>query len=368
MWNIKKLSEIPKFREIPSFSKGKIKAIFYEGLPFMRKETEVFAYMGIPESENRVPGVVLVHGGGGTAFYEWVEIWNKKGYAAISMDLCGCIPEKENEKWKKHKNGGPDGWDKSFSQIDREISDQWPFHAISDIKLANTLLSSFPEVDESKIGITGISWGGYLTCIAAGVDSRFKFAIPVYGCGFLMETKFFKNLKLMKDYKREKWLKLWDPANYLDKVTMPMFWINGTNDSGYSLSAFQKSYNLTKGKNTLSIKVRMPHSHQDGWHPEEIYVFADSICKGGTPLPEIKNYGIERNIGWVEFESEIPVVKAELNFTKDNKHWRENRWEILPAEIKGKRAKAKIPYSTKAFYFNITDRRNLVVSSPHIEI
>ena len=42
-----------------------------------------------------------------------------------------------------------------------------------------------PGVDPDRIGVTGISWGGYLTCIVAGVDPRFRFAAPVYGCGFL---------------------------------------------------------------------------------------------------------------------------------------------------------------------------------------
>ena len=33
---------------------------------------------------------LLVHGGEGTAFREWAELWAKRGYAAIAMDLAGC--------------------------------------------------------------------------------------------------------------------------------------------------------------------------------------------------------------------------------------------------------------------------------------
>ena len=36
-----------------------------------------------------------------------------------------------------------------------------------------------------RVGMTGISWGGYLTSLVCGLDSRLKFAIPVYGCGHL---------------------------------------------------------------------------------------------------------------------------------------------------------------------------------------
>ena len=77
------------------------------------------------------------------------------------------------------------GWDASFGQIDAPLEDQWPYHAVSAVVLAHSLLRSYPEVDASRIGVTGISWGGYLTCIVAGIDDRLKCAVPVYGCGFL---------------------------------------------------------------------------------------------------------------------------------------------------------------------------------------
>ena len=38
-----------------------------------------------------------------------------------------------------------------------------------------------------------ISWGGYLTCIVAGLDNRFKAAVPVYGYGFLHENSVWLN-------------------------------------------------------------------------------------------------------------------------------------------------------------------------------
>lgn len=47
------------------------------------------------------------------------------------------------------------------------------------------------QVDADKTCLTGISWGGYLTCIVAALDNRFKAAAPVYGCGYMDELKFF---------------------------------------------------------------------------------------------------------------------------------------------------------------------------------
>ena len=82
-----KIYEVPEIFEEPSLDQGDTKAIFYETLSFKGKPTRAFAYIGIPKSDKPVPAMVLVHGGGGKAFYEWVKIWNDRGYAAISMSL-----------------------------------------------------------------------------------------------------------------------------------------------------------------------------------------------------------------------------------------------------------------------------------------
>ena len=75
-----------------------------------------------------------------------------------------------------------------FGAIDQPVTDQWTYHAVADVILAHSLVLSFPEVDPNRTALTGISWGGYLTCIVAGLDDRFKAAVPVYGCGFLDEN------------------------------------------------------------------------------------------------------------------------------------------------------------------------------------
>ena len=59
-------------------------------LPWQGKPTKVFAWLGLPKNRaGKVPGVVLVHGGGGTAFKEWVQKWNDHGFAAISIAVEG---------------------------------------------------------------------------------------------------------------------------------------------------------------------------------------------------------------------------------------------------------------------------------------
>ncbi len=372
-WNIAALSQPPQSYPAEGMAAPEVHAIYYDGPPFQGKPTRVFAWYGIPKliPGEKAPAMVLVHGGGGTAFADWVRLWVSRGYAAIAMDLCGSLPKRIDDKWQRHDWAGPPGWG-GFDQMDWLQADQWSFHAVTNIVLANSLLRSMPEVDPERVGITGISWGGYLTCIVAAIDQRFKMAVPVYGCGFLMDdTAFTDRLKLLGPEKCRQWMQWWDPGSYLSQVRMPMLWVTGSNDSHYPLNALQQSYRLTTGPRTLTVKLRMPHGHGGpGENPEEIHFFAESHLNHGTPLTKIRGQGREKNCAWANYESDSKIVKAELNYTKDEGDWRKREWDSIPAQLshEKKLVLSSIPEGSRAYYFNLTDERGLVVSSEHAEV
>jgi len=368
-WDLDALGRAPTRVAAEGFESEGLQAILYDGLPWKGKPTRVFAWLGLPKTDApRVPAMVLIHGGGGTAFADWAKLWTGRGYAAIAMDLCGCVPRKLKNGWERHEQGGPPGWG-GFEQIDDAEHDQWTWHAVADAILAHSLLRSLPEVDPDRIGVTGISWGGYLTCIVASLDPRFKFAAPVYGCGFLGEdSTWLDTFAKMGKEKSEKWLGLWDPSRYLKRASMPFLWVNGTNDFAYPLDSYQKSYRLAPTDRTLAVRIRMPHAHGGpGEKPEEIHAFADSLFRGGTPLARISGQGLEKDEVWATFASTRPVVRAELLFTKDSGKWQKRAWETAAAKIQGSRAWAAVPEGARAFYLNLVDERGLVVSSEHVE-
>jgi dienelactone hydrolase len=313
--------------------------------------------------------MVLIHGGGGTAFAEWVRLWNKRGYAAIAMDTSGSLPEKapDDKPWgpskKRHEFGGPEGWG-GFAQIDEPITDQWSYHAVAAVIIAHSLVRSFPEIDPKRIGVTGISWGGYLTDIVSGVDPRFRFAVPVYGCGFLGEdSAWLGDFEKLGNGRAKKWLSLWDPSVYLSNSKIPMLWVTGTNDFAYPFPSLQKSYRLPTGPRTLSVRVRMRHGHADGATPEEIFTFADAVLNKGAPLSRITSSGDNS----LRYESRRSIVRAELNYTKDDGRWQDRKWETVPAQLdpKSRTVNIQVPHGATAWYLNLFDDRGLVVSSEH---
>lgn len=369
-WQDESLWKTPKYWDAPGQGDGEIKAIFFEGQPWKGMPTRVFAYYGIPPNavKGKTPAIVLVHGGGGSAFIPWVRLWMNRGYAAISMDTCGCINTGGYVNHLRHEWGGPEGWG-GFDQIDQTPTDQWTYHAVSDVLLAHSLIRSFPEVDLHKIGVTGVSWGGYLTCIVAGVDPRFRFAAPVYGCGFLGDNSvWLDQFRTMGADAAGRWLAKWDPSVYLPQARMPFLWVTGTNDFAYPMDSLQKSYQVTKGTRTLCVRVRMAHGHGGpGENPEEIRVFADAMLAGGKRLARITGTRRQRMRVEAFYDSPVAIVRAELNYTCDKGKWMDRPWETVPAVVDraGGGVWADLPNHVSLYYFNLIDDRNCVVSSEH---
>ena len=193
-FDLETLSKAPATHPADGITAEGVQSFFFEGSSYKGKPTRVFAYYGVPQNElaknanGKFPAMVLIHGGGGTAFDRWVKVWNARGYAAIAMDLCGCVPVGEYGKWQRHEMGGPAGWDASFSQLDDPIEDQWTYQAVSAVALAHSLIRSYPKVDAERIGVTGISWGGYLTSIVAESTIDFNWRFRSMVVDFLVTT------------------------------------------------------------------------------------------------------------------------------------------------------------------------------------
>jgi pimeloyl-ACP methyl ester carboxylesterase len=317
--------------------------------------------------------MVLVHGGGGTAFAWWVRKWNELGYAAIAIDTSGTMPSQEDREGAEplaNPQGGPKGSDHCFTQLDDPIEDQWAYHGTANIILANSFLRALPGVDADRIGLTGISWGGYLTCIAVGVDPRFRFAVPVYGCGFLAEDSGWNQRFIdMTEERREKWKSQWDPSRYLPNARMPMLWINGDMDDCFSLKIMKMSFLLPTGERYLSIQPGMGHSHTSGQAPMEIQTFAEQILHDGRPLAQCAGQGIDDGRAWATFKDVGKAKAVQFVYTTDAGQWLGRKWTPTAAEWDAKtgRASFKRPADATAWYFVVTDDRGLMASSEPVD-
>ncbi|MBI1373257.1 MAG: prolyl oligopeptidase family serine peptidase [Phycisphaera sp.] len=382
-WDVKHLSEPPKFEWVDG--KSPVRSLMYVGEPYNGKPTHVFAYYATPgtlagdtSKDHNLPAMVLVHGGGGTAFAEWAELWAKRGYAAIAMDLAGYRPnEGQNPHQGKNRtrlpDGGPDqGDNEKFGSVDKAPGEQWPYHAVANVVLAHSLIRSFKEVDANRTGLTGISWGGYLTCITAGVDSRFKAAVPVYGCGFLHENSvWLPRFAQFTPEQRQRWVSLWDPSQYLPHVSMPIFFLDGTNDFAYPLDSSMKSVAAVPDSvpKTVRIQVKMPHGHQVGWAPQEIGLFIDSVLIGGDPLPKLGTPEVGDGRVRLAVMSRVKLTKAEMHLTTDETPINKREWQTVAAEVKATGDGAyevtcpAPPGDATVWFLAVTDERGAMVTT-----
>ena len=166
-WSIEELRDPPEVTWLKR--DGRLRQLLYAGEIYQGRPTQVFAYYALPMTNiKKAPAMVLVHGGGGKAFAEWANLWAQRGYVAIAMDLAGRGPDRE-----RLSDGGPDQREEDkFQSIAGGLLDTWTNHAVANVIRAVSLLSAQPEVDPDRIGITGISWGGYLTSLVSGLDHR----------------------------------------------------------------------------------------------------------------------------------------------------------------------------------------------------
>ncbi len=364
--------DLPSLMTTPEFSwhdsQSAVKSLRYNGLQYQKHPTEVFAYYASPAdfgmTDGPYPAMVLVHGGGGAAFKEWARLWASKGYAAIAMDLAGKGAERT-----PLANGGPDhGHEQKFATIDEPVNNQWTYHAVANVLLAHSLIRSFDEVDANRTGVTGISWGGYLTCIVAGVDDRFQFAMPVYGCGFLRDNSVWKDSEFgkMTNTQSDRWHQLWDPARYLPSARMPVIFLNGTNDFAYPVDSHARSSALVRTETLFSLQLRMPHGHLFNF--PEFFHFADQHIRQGVPLPKISSLRIRNNKIRASVSSRTKLVSARLHYTLGPQSENKARsWITRPLTITGSRIHGGAPpVEATAYYVDVRDERKALTSSAFI--
>ena len=277
------------------------RALFLRGEPYHGKTTRAFGYLGVPKAQDgeRVPAVVLVHGGEGFAFPEWVQVWNDRGYAALALCNTGYRPIHEGitafnkkENWFRQEEGkegisGPDN--DAMVHADEDLEEQWMYHGVSLTLLAHNLLRQDSRIDPASIGLVGISWGSVIASIAIGYDPRFAFAVPIYGSGFLDEGIGW----IASLFRPESVKTLWDPGRRLTYVRMPVLWLCWANDPAFSIGPNVKSFDSTPGSE-LSIQLSISHGHPEAWHLPETYRFADAAVRQGPPLIRLREQPSEQ--------------------------------------------------------------------------
>lgn len=149
-----------KFNEIIIETKNVINPEFIE---FVNDDTVIEGFILKPvdyDEKKLYPGILDVHGGPktvyGTVFFHEMQYWANEGYFVFF-----CNPR------------GSDGRGDEFA----DIRGKYGTIDYDDLmKFTDLVLEKYPQIDSSRIGVTGGSYGGFMTNWIIGHTDRFKCA------------------------------------------------------------------------------------------------------------------------------------------------------------------------------------------------
>jgi hypothetical protein len=250
------------------------------------------------------------------------------------------------------------------------------YHAIATSLAASSALHSLPEVDSDRVGVTGVSWGGYFCATVMSLDSRLKLGIPVFGCGFNPRVAngadpAFTDGKIQRD--------AFDPSNFLHRCHKPVLWVSTTNDTSAPPDELERSVRITPGPSTLCLTVNPGHVEPKaiglGQRPEIEYFVDNVFREGAEPLLQLGETIVEGNTLRVPVlaNGAPPVSWASLHFTHDlGKPWPERIWHSARAKDSDGMVTATLPPDAQGkptvAFVNLCDDRDAVVASVPCEI
>ncbi len=368
-----------------------------------RDDSEIFAVIAAPKAPGKHPGMLVLHGGGGSAEVDKAMAWAQRGYVAIAPDLPGIAEPKKltvsKGRWSTLKYG-EGRWiatpDAGSSVV---------FDAVLSAMKSLYLLRAQPDVDTSRIGVVGCSWGGYMTtmvCGLAGEQVRAGFA--VWGCGFYELTSQFNGPKstlgAMPDAERERWLRHLDAGRRVPGMKAAFFIAGATNDFFYWPRAVQATLDAIPGeKNHLYAPnsnhkapvqggsvfdnkpaaaftptpfqpYPTPSGSKANWLAMEVPFFDYYLKDIGQPLPKVSvQHGGDPLLVRFSVTAPGPLAKVEVYWARTNPDVMKREWIALPVTKTGEDLyQAQLSADTSDWFVVASDDRPVTVSSDLIHV
>lgn len=339
-WRFEELAKTPKYRPCPfpeSCYPG-MKALLVEGKGPGDTKAEFFAYYGVPAGkmpDGGWPGVVLTHGGGGTAFPNYVEMWVKKGFATITIDWFNQrpapgltnVPPCEVTVPRIPLPGG---------KRKHHVSN------VANVVIAHSLLRSFPEVNRERTVFVGLSWGSwYGTCVAA-VDGRFKGGVEIY-CGD--RNPLSGSCELVD-------------GRFLPSAKIPLWWVVGTTDRNASPYTLNDGFNACGRLAGLTIINKLGHSHV-GFQFDSVMRSAMAfagMAKGLPRLGEAIVFGGKIRAPVLDEGEGISFASIGYTCDTDAATWK-RRWKYAPAKVVNGFVVADVPDGTVQCFLSAFEKK-----------
>jgi len=211
--------------------------------------------------EKKVPVILNIHGGPhsmhNNAFSATLQLLCQHGYAVLSLNPRGST-----------------GYGQRFS--DGCVND-WGGGDYKDLMAGlDHALAKHPELDGKRLGVTGGSYGGYMTNWVITQNDRFKAAVSYAGLSNLISfyaTSLYQDL-IHVEFGGMPWDRydiLWDrsPLRHIKKAKTPTLILHGEADFDVHISQSEELFTALKWLGVDSVFVRYPRQGHGATEPRQ---------------------------------------------------------------------------------------------------
>lgn len=411
--------QAPKIlREIPFTSSVPENVTVRQVVFQSRNGSEIYALIATPKAPGQHPGILVLHGGGGSAEVEKAIAWAQRGYVAVAPDLPGIAqPEKltfTRGDWSALKYG-EGRW-----VANPDASESVLFDAVLSAMKSLYLLRAQPQTDPSRVGVVGISWGGYMTTMVCGLaGDQVKAGFALYGCGFFdrgsqstIATPYNPalprtSLGRLSPEERQRWLATLDAGRRAPDMRASYFLAAATNDFFGWPGAAQATLDAIPGeKNRLfapnaNHKVPVPggdisdsevpdpnfiptpfqpyptpKGKRANWLSMEVPFFDYHLKQAGSPFPKVTVIpSSDAGAAIFDVTSALPLTKTTVYWarpvpqTPSAETIKQREWIAVPATlVSGQTYQAALPPDAGDWFALISDDRPVSVSSSLVHL
>jgi dipeptidyl aminopeptidase/acylaminoacyl peptidase len=225
--------------------------------------TPIDGWLIMPASaspSSRVPLILSIHGGPhgayGNDFSLQFQLWAAQGYAVLYTNPRGSTEYGEKFLWATWAGWGGKDFEDVMAGVDY-VAGRYP-------------------IDPKRLGVTGYSYGGFLTNWVITQTPRFAAAIvgagisnwiSDYGTADIPRTKESEfNGSPWERVGAETMLK-WSPVMHAGSVVTPTMFVHGEYDLRVPIEQGEQMYTALRKRKVPATFIRYPESYHGGWTP-----------------------------------------------------------------------------------------------------
>jgi len=239
-----------------------------------------------------------------------------------------------------------------------KVTDNMTFHLIMATRRVIDYLYEQPEIDKTRIGIVGSSFGAWYSLLTAGVDNRITSVCAITASGGQKEKHGWHSLPVaaMPPDQQQLWIESYDPMTYAKHNTSTTMMYESANDYSFWLNDTMRHYEALAGDKRLVLLPNNSHGFNAFGYsaPDALNSWAAATINGGPAYPTITK-PIQHGADYTfDAAGPLPITSAKIYFSPgDDPVWPAHYWMTFDASQTGAHWTASIPAPYAALCGNV---------------